>query len=166
MSTLIEYAGVNQADQGMDMMTQGRVAAGLGLVSLAVVGNVPGGRAVGKVDDAVEALGEAVSGAATAVHGNARASMRAQHRYEIVDETGDVVKTGISGSPLNANGTSRRANTQVNALNRANNGRTYSARIAETNIPGRQAGLDAERAATYTLARDGNTLGLQQRPKP
>lgn len=63
MSTLLKYSGVNDADRGLDLIAGGQVVQGVGLVGLAVVGNVPGGRAVGKVDDVVEAVGDAVSGA-------------------------------------------------------------------------------------------------------
>jgi hypothetical protein len=54
------------------------------------------------------------------VHGNSQRSNAAQHVYSIIDTaTGDVYKFGISGGALNKNGSSRRANTQVNALNRS-----------------------------------------------
>ena len=40
-----------------------------------------------------------------AVHGNSKLSTKPQHLYEIYDtRNGDVVKTGISGRPLNQNG--------------------------------------------------------------
>ncbi|MEO1323889.1 MAG: RHS repeat-associated core domain-containing protein [Pseudomonadota bacterium] len=101
------------------------------------------------------------------IHGNSAASMKPQHRYEIYDtKTGDVKKTGISGAPLNQNGTSPRANSQVNRLNRADDGTTVAARVVETDIPGRRAALDAERAATNELSRQGNSLELQRRPQP
>lgn len=52
-------------------------------------------------------------------HGNSRLSERAQHGYEIVDTTtGEVVKTGVSGSALLPGGSSPRANRQANAWNR------------------------------------------------
>jgi hypothetical protein len=100
-------------------------------------------------------------------HGNSKDSPKPQHRYEIVhNESGDVVKTGISGQTQNENGSSPRANPQVNTLNKAEGEGTYSARIAETNIPGRAAGLKNEAEATNKLAGEGNSLRLQQRPKP
>ncbi|MBL8448632.1 MAG: hypothetical protein JNM32_01770 [Dechloromonas sp.] len=105
--------------------------------------------------------------AARGVHGNSRASTAVQHRYEIAETaSGDVVKTGISGGALNANGTSGRANRQVNALNKAEGQGSYSASVKETNLPGRQAGLDAEQAATTRLDAEGNSLRLQRRPRP
>lgn len=107
------------------------------------------------------------SAAAKGVHGNSRASTALQHRYEIAETaSGDVVKTGISGRSLNANGTSRRANSQVNALNKAEGQDSYSASVKETGLPGRQAGLDAEQAATTRLYAEGNSLRLQRRPEP
>ena len=130
---------------------------------------VPGGAgaAIGVVrgiDNAVDAS-TTVRKVADAAHGNSKLSQRAQHRYEIVDNrTGEVAKTGISGRPLNANGTSGRANSQINALNRVGGEGAYSARIVETNIPGRQAALNAEAAATARLREAGNELPLQRRP--
>ncbi|MBW8890214.1 MAG: RHS repeat protein [Fibrobacteres bacterium] len=51
-------------------------------------------------------------------HGNNASSDNTQHVYEIKDnQTGDTFKYGISGQPMNQDGTSPRANTQVNALN-------------------------------------------------
>jgi hypothetical protein len=112
--------------------------------------------------------GAKVSNAAApeAVHGNAKASTIPQHRYEISDKSGDVVKTGISGQPLNKDGTSPRANRQVNQLNKSEGEGSYSATVKESNMPGRKAALDAEQAATNRLHREGNTLRLQKRPKP
>jgi hypothetical protein len=133
----------------------GSAAADFGISVLSLASPIPG-------------AGQAVKVAIKAkrVHGNSRTSTNIQHRYEIVDNTGDVVKTGISGRPLNLNGTSGRANSQVNTLNKNSNGATYSARVSESNIGGRQAALNAERSATNQLARDGNTLRLQRRPQP
>ena len=52
-------------------------------------------------------------------HGNSESSPKPQHRYEISDQSGDVVKTGISGGTLNKDGMSSRANRQVNKLNKS-----------------------------------------------
>jgi RHS repeat-associated protein len=101
-----------------------------------------------------------------ALHGNSKLSLKLHHRYEIVENsTKDVVKTGISGQPLTQSGTSPRARPQLKDLNKTNEG-AYSARVVETDIPGRQVGLDAERAATTKLSKEGNSLRLQKRPKP
>ena len=134
---------------------------------------LPGGASLGikvargadKANDARSAA-KATDAAQGGVHGNAKASTKPQHRYEIHDKNGDVGKTGISGQPLNKNGTSPRANQQVNKLNKAEGDAAYSATVKETNLPGRQAGLDAEQAATNSLAKEGNSLRLQKRPEP
>ena len=66
------------------------------------------------------------------VHGNSRLSTKPQHGYEIYNKkTGDVGKTGISGQPLNKNGTSPRANTQVNKLNKLAGEDIYAARAVK-----------------------------------
>jgi hypothetical protein len=101
-------------------------------------------------------------------HGNSKTSPKEQHRYEIVDNknNGDVVKTGISGQDLNKNGTSPRANSQVNQWNREAGEERYSPNVKEVKIPGRAAGLENEQAATNSLSADGNSLRLQQKPTP
>lgn len=108
----------------------------------------------------------AAAALAREAHGNSAASTRLQHRYVIRDESGDAVKTGISGGTLNQNGSSGRANRQVNTLNRAEGPGSYTAEVVETNIPGRAAALSSERTGTQELRQQGNTLRLQQRPKP
>jgi len=67
---------------------------------------------------------------------------------------------------MNQNGTSGRANGQVNKLNAAEGQGTYSATVPEMNLPGRQTGLNAEQAATTQLDAAGNSLRFQKRPKP
>ncbi|MBN6149308.1 wall-associated protein [Xanthomonas sp. AmX2] len=103
---------------------------------------------------------------AGSVHGNSSESSKPQHRYIIKDKDEDVVKTGISGRILNQDGSSGRANSQVNSLNKVEGAGSYSSEIVEVNIPGRAAALSAERSATTELRKQGNTLRLQQRPKP
>jgi RHS repeat-associated protein len=101
------------------------------------------------------------------VHGNSRASTKSQHRYEIRDKTtGDVKKTGISGQELNKDGSSPRANSQVNAINKAEGANKVEASVKETNIPGREAALKSEQQATNQLKADGHSLERQCRPKP
>lgn len=104
---------------------------------------------------------------AKATHGNSKASTKSQHRYEIRDKTtGDVKKTGISGQGLNKDGSSPRANSQVNSLNKTEGTDKYEASVKETDIPGREAALNSEQAATNQLKADGHSLRLQCRPKP
>jgi RHS repeat-associated protein len=100
-------------------------------------------------------------------HGNDRRSNRPQHMYEIDDkEVGEVMKTGISGRPLNKNGTSPRANRQVNDLNRHYGSDRFDSRVVEKDIPGRQKALELEKVNTTRLTQEGHTLPLQRRPKP
>ena len=118
-------------------------------------------------EKATETVVKKVKNAGNAPHGNSKTSMKPQHRYEIVDiKTGEVQKTGISGQKLNKNGTSPRANRQVNKLNQELGYEKYKAVIKETNIPGRSEALKAEKAATNKLYKEGHKLRLQVRPKP
>jgi len=50
-------------------------------------------------------------------HGNSLSSTNPNHVYVIVGQDGNMVKVGISGQPINANGTSPRANPQVSTFN-------------------------------------------------
>jgi hypothetical protein len=106
-------------------------------------------------------------------HGNDASDTRTQHRYVIKDNDvtmpggdSDVVKTGIANdNRLNQNGTSGRANQQVNKLNNAEGRDRYSAEIKDKSIPGRQSALDVERKAAADLKAQGNSMRLHQRPK-
>ena len=138
-------------------------------VAATIAPGVPGGAGtlikVLRGTRAADQGADAADAARSAIHGNSKLSTKPQHRYEIYNtETGDVVKTGISGRPLNVDGTSPRANTQVNAFNRQEGAGIYSARIVETDIPGRQAALKAEKAASERLRSEGYKLTKQQRP--
>ena len=100
-------------------------------------------------------------------HGNSKQSTRPQHGYEIYNtETGDVVKTGISGQPLNQNGPSPRANAQVNAWNKAEGPGTYAARIGPTDMASRQVALNWERGNAKRLRDMGYSLARHKRPMP
>jgi hypothetical protein len=108
------------------------------------------------------------------VHGNDKSSTKPQHRYEINDKhtinpqtmKPDTVKTGVSGGELNQDESSRRANSQVNKLNRDAGTNRYEAVVPEKNVPSRAEILKREQQATNQLARDGNSLSRQVRPKP
>jgi len=103
----------------------------------------------------------------TAVHGNSKKSTKVQHGYEIYNvETNDVVKTGISGQPLNKNGTSPRANSQVNKLNKAVGTNLFGARVVVSDLPSRQAALNWERLNTQRLFDAGHSLSIHKLPKP
>lgn len=114
------------------------------------------------------AVAAAVVVAQAKTHGNSKANTNVHHRYVIKDaKTGDVLKTGISGRPLNSDGSSPRANSQVNAINKtAAEGEKVKAAVEETGIPGRAAALEAEKAATVDLKAADNSLKLQCRPYP
>ncbi len=99
--------------------------------------------------------------AAPLPHGNSASSTRPQHVYEIVDtHTGQPEKYGISGSPLNQNGSSGRANTQVNAMNRGTSPGRYIANVLTTNIPGRANALELEKQVVEYVR---NVLGFELR---
>ena len=107
------------------------------------------------------------SAGANKVHGNSKLSTKPQHGYETYNiETGDVVKTGISGQKLNLDGTSPRANSQVNKLNASSGEQIYGARVVEGYMPNRQAALTWERANALRLWEAGNSMFLHQRPRP
>ncbi len=134
------------------MVTNGLLNIGLGIHDL-----------VGALNSL--SSGGGVSQGPAGVHGNHKASPKPHHRYEIYDvNTNKVVKTGISGQPLNTNGTSPRANIQVNQFNREAGTKQFAARIVETNIPGRSAALEAEKTATQLLKKAGHPLNKQILP--
>ena len=101
------------------------------------------------------------------VHGNSIESKKSQHGYEIYDSvTNEPVKTGISGSKLNKDGSSKRANQQVNKLNKAEGYNRYYAKVKETNIPNRKAALEWERKNAMRLHNEGYELPMHKRPRP
>ncbi len=72
-------------------------------------------------------------------HGNSKKNTNDHHLYEIKDrERGGIFKYGISGRPLNNDGTSPRANEQVNLFNRVVGWARFFANILITGIPGRR----------------------------
>jgi len=68
-----------------------------------------------KVVEAPKPVESPAPGAESAkkVHGNSDQSQNAQHVYELPDKSGGTQKYGISGKPLNKDGSSPRANAQV-----------------------------------------------------
>ena len=84
------------------------------------------------------------------------------HGYEIYNiETGDVVKTGISGQKLNRNGTSPRANRQVSKLN-GNGTKVYGARVVKKNIKNRSEALEWERKNALKLWQEKNSMSIHK----
>jgi RHS repeat-associated protein len=100
-------------------------------------------------------------------HGNSKSSSKQQHGYEIFEKlTGKVNKTGISGQTLNKNGTSPRANSQVNKWNELAGKDIYQARVVNTNLGNRQQALDWERVNSLKLYNAGNPMNRHARPRP
>ncbi len=101
----------------------------------------------------------------TTPHGNSAKSMKKQHGYEIYDvESGDVVKTGISGQKLNENKSSPRANSQVNKFNKEVGSPKYAARVVIKNLDGRKRALKWEKLNAGRLFKNGNSMIKHIRP--
>ena len=108
-----------------------------------------------------------VKGGSKSVHGNSKTSTKPQHGYEIYNKkTGDVVKTGISRQTLNKNGTSPRANTQVNKLNKLAGEDIYYARIVIEDMPDRVSALEWEKENALKLWEERNSMEIHKRPRP
>ena len=138
----------------------GAILSGLGVIPY--VGDI--GK-VGKIGKHVKTINKAIDGA-KAVNGNSKASKKAQHVYEIVNNTTkNVEKVGISGGKISKAGNSYRATSQVNKLNKA--GGNYSSRIVEKISAGkgaRQKALNAEKRVTNANKKTLNPL-IHKRPK-
>lgn len=67
---------------------------------------------------------------------------------------------------LNKNGTSKRANRQVNKLNKAEEYDRYYSVVKETNLPDRKAALEWERSNAMRLHNEGYDLPMHKRPRP
>jgi hypothetical protein len=99
------------------------------------------------------------------VNGNSKQSAKPQHMYEIRNKiTGGTEKTGVSGQPLNKNGTSPRANRQVNEQNKAAKSEVYEAEVIVKDINSRSAILQAEEANSNALRSQGQPMTLHQKP--
>lgn len=102
--------------------------------------------------------------------GESGGGITVSRRYEIYEEdTGNVVKTGISGQKLNADGSSPRANVQVNALNRKENRNAYNAyrsRVVMRDMPTRADALEWEQQNTNRLVAEKNSMCHHKRPTP
>ena len=110
---------------------------------------------------------KAGKGGSKSVHGNSKTSTKPQHGYEIYNKkTGDVVKTGISRQTLNKNGTSPRANTQVNKLNKLAGEDIYYARIVIEDMPDRVSALEWEKENALKLWEERNSMEIHKRPRP
>jgi URI fold toxin 2 len=78
-------------------------------------------------------------------HANSHDNDAQHHLYEIFDvERDNIFKYGISGKPLNSDGSSPRANEQVSLFNRVVGMVRFFARILMVEIPGRKRAEDIE----------------------
>lgn len=78
-------------------------------------------------------------------HGNSKKSPKPHHLYEIRDSKhNDVYKYGICGDPLNKDGSSPRANSQVSLFNTVVNWTRFFARVLLSGIPGRKKARELE----------------------
>lgn len=96
------------------------------------------------------------------VHGNSKASTKAQHNYDIVNtQTGEIVKTGTSGGKLNQDGSSKRGNQQANKWNKNENSPGKYKATVTNKVPegkgARQKALDYEKKRAEQL-REQNQL--------
>lgn len=67
---------------------------------------------------------------------------------------------------MNLNGTSPRANTQVNKLNKSARKNLYDSRIVATDMTNRLSALEWERENALRLWNEGNSMSLHKRPRP
>ena len=102
----------------------------------------------------------------TAPHGNSKNSTKPNHVYVIVDQSGTLIKVGISGQVLNKNGSSPRANPQVAELNRQ--GVSARAIIIETGLTRIDALALEQKITDKHAARNGGQMPspYHQRPNP
>jgi len=102
-------------------------------------------------------------------HGNSKKSEKEQHLYEIVDtDENKTVKYGISGSELNKDGSSKRANSQIFILNKLAGFIKYIAKILKTNIKNRDEALKIEQKKVneYASKNGESRPRFQLRPSP
>ena len=125
---------------------------------------------------AVPAPAANTPGATPNVHKNSLNNKDVHHLYVIHDRNNPDTphKVGISGVPLNKNGTSKRANVQVNALNRAHpvapgQEPRFHATIESKTLPGREAASATEQhyVNVNKATSPNGTVGKgQDLPKP
>ena len=106
---------------------------------------------------------------ASSGHGNSGFSTRKQHGYFIRDtaekEKGNIAKVGISGIKLNKNGTSRRANYQVNKLNRRAGYERYRAQVVRTYMPNRRYALEWEKQMSKLVINLNHIMNIHKKPR-
>jgi hypothetical protein len=104
------------------------------------------------------------------VHGNSKASTKAQHVYVIKNKiTDETVKVGISGGKITKKGKSYRAQRQVSKWNREKGGNVYESKII-LNIPegknSRDKALEAERDKADKLRKEGQLKEKDKHQRP
>lgn len=78
-------------------------------------------------------------------HGNKKDNKNKHHLYEINDRERDgLYKYGICGRPLNKDGSSPRANEQVNLFNKVVGWARFFANVLIKGIPGRRRAEEIE----------------------
>lgn len=106
----------------------------------------------------------------TKVHGNSKNSVNAQHGYEIFNqETGEVVKTGVSGGKMTKSGDSYRANRQVNKWNKKEGEGKYAARVVYQNGGGtgaRRKALEWEAKNAEFWRNEGHLTDPKKHSRP
>ena len=79
------------------------------------------------------------------VHGNSNENLEEHHLYEIIDKTeNDVYKYGISFEELEKDGSSPRANRQVDLFNRVVGFIRFASKVLITGISGRRKARELE----------------------
>ena len=105
---------------------------------------------VGKVKKDINIIENAIDAAKETktikkqIHGNSKASTKAQHVYEIFEtQTGKTVKTGISSGRIGKNGKSYRATNQVNRWNLELGNNKYDSKVIHEIPEGNHARSEA-----------------------
>lgn len=134
-----------------DASTGDRILAGLSLASEFLPVSIK------DVKDAEKITVKAVDKAKDVVHGNSKASTKAQHAYDIINtKTGNRVKTGISGGRIRKDGKSARAESQVRKWNKEAGEGTYRSEITHQEPAGegsRDRILEYEKKRTDELKK-------------
>ncbi|EAG0756258.1 hypothetical protein A7X98_03155 [Listeria monocytogenes] len=112
--------------------------------------------------------GKKALGIAKAIGANSKRSKRINHGYEIYEKSRGkkkIVKVGISASRLNKNGTSARANRQVNKWNKQAGYQKYHARVVKKSLKGRQKALNWEQGRVTRIGKANSRLFPNQKHK-
>lgn len=126
---------------------------------------INGARAADKVVDAATEIDKAVDAVNTtralkAVHGNSKASTKAQHAYDVINtESGKIVKTGVSGGKIRKDGKSYRAERQVRKWNKEEGEGKYESTITHEEPAGEGA---RDKILEYEKQRANELKKLEQ----